>query len=237
VLAGRIEAAFAQYSALTDEEAIEQLIKVDAVLRDVAAATREAAFRDRSISTNDSYRDEYGAMGLYIGHQSGFVQYSGALLVKAHNLDPNSPFRAHTLFAVIRSSDPAREPHGMPDLNAAFQYAAEFPDGPFISETYEIIATVYDDFYKSLRKFMSEKIYDEDTHMACFKPYMTAQPYDQQLHQAQVLALQFYEKALQLSEDDDRQTAAITKKFDTFRKMLAAAGKHTYEVWYWCSDC
>ncbi|MBX3179171.1 MAG: hypothetical protein KF886_17585 [Candidatus Hydrogenedentes bacterium] len=235
--ARELEHIYSEYVQLGSPPEIAALVRLDRLLRDITARIAEDVRANRSLESNSAYREAFRDMGLYIGHWSGYMQYSGALLARAHRQDPNSRLRPHTLYAAISSSDPAREPHGMPDMNAAFQYAAEFPNGPFIAQTYEVIATFHDDLYKALRKFMAEKIYDDDVYMACFRQYMTDQPYENQRVQAQVLAHHFYEKALLASGENADLSESITRKLENFREMLGAADQHRYEVWYWCSAC
>lgn len=233
----RLQAVYREYSESEGKQSIEQWVRLDAELREVTRSIHDEMVRIRTIASAEYFKDAYAGIGLYIGHQSGVIEYAGVLLEKAHQQDPNSHLRSHTLFSTVAPRKVLGEHYGMPDLNAAFRYIAEFPEGPFSSQTLEVIATCYDDFYKSLRKFMTEKIYEDDVHMKCFKPFMTAQPYEQQLIQVQVLALQFYERALKTTGDDALQAASVTQKLDNFKTMLGAEDKHRFEAWYWCSDC
>lgn len=233
----RLQAVYREYTAMEDNQRIEQLVRLDAELREVTRGIHEEMVRTRRIASAEYFQEAYTEIGLYIGHWSGIIEYTGVLLVKAHQQDPHSPLRSHTLFSTVAPRKVVGEHSGMPDLNAAFRYVAEFPEGPFSAQTLEVIATCYDDFYKSLRKFMTKKIYEDDVHMGCFKPFMTAQPYEEQLVQVQVLALQFYERAVKAAGDDVRQSAAISEKLEKFKTMLDAEDKSEFEVWYWCGDC
>jgi hypothetical protein len=233
----RLQVVYRDYTAMKDEQSIEQLVRLDAELREVTSGIHEETVRTRTTPSAEYFKEEYAGIGLYIGHYSGVIEYSGALLEKAHQQDPNSSLRSHTLFSTVAPRKVVGEHDGMPDLNAAFRYVAEFPEGPFSSQTFEVIATCYDDFYKSLRKFMTKKIYEDDIHMGCFKPFMTAQPYEEQLVQVQVLALQFYDRAVKSASADARQSASVSQKMEKFKTMLGAEDKSEFEVWYWCSDC
>ena len=71
------------------------------------------------------------------------LEYTEILLVKAHEMDPRSKYREYTLFSQIMGIRPEGGLGEMPNIKVAYQYAKEFPKGPFISNVYLIIAKIF----------------------------------------------------------------------------------------------
>tara|TARA_R110001592_G_scaffold27291_2_gene101042 strand:+ start:540 stop:1322 length:783 start_codon:yes stop_codon:yes gene_type:complete len=208
------------------------LVRMDQELRDLVPSINEA---DESLVVG-YLLDEYEQLGLNINHWAPVMQYSGLLLSYAHAQDPNSPFRNRTLFsAIASSSSPRSEFSGMPNIDIAYQYIVEFPDGPFIGDVYEILATFYDDFYKTFRKYRGPV--SGDDFFECFEPYLTKQPYRDQRIQTEVLAIHFYESALQAFRGDERRSSKAGETYARFKEILEVSDSKYLTWWYWCIPC
>ncbi len=231
--AEKLQAIGTEYAQLGASPNITTLLRLDQKLRDLVPALSEIEM-SRGIFF---YRDEYRTMGLIPNHWSGTLEYDGTLLKIAHKLNPNSPQRNRTLFSTVARSDSPDKYNGMPNINAAYQYISEFPEGPFAADTFETLATFYDDFYKVLRRFVVEDPKDDDFFFLCFKPYLTEQSYGDQLIQVRALGLHFYECALKYAENNERTVSRVKEKRDRFRKMFDATDVYKFSWWYWCSDC
>ena len=137
----------------------------------------------------------------------------------AHRRDPNSPWRAHTLFSTVFGETPPHRLGVMPDITAARAYETEFPSGPFIAEIYRTIADVHKDLYMVLRDGLSDFKY------ACFAPYIDPSPRRSQADRARQIALEYYQRVLQLTPRDLRARAW----YEDTRKGVVRA-------WSFCAD-
>jgi hypothetical protein len=221
----KLQAIYAEYEQLGTPPDIATLVRLDKELRKLVPIVAE---NERSNGGRIHFREEFTVLGLEANHWSGYLEYNGAPLKRAHELDPNSPHRSSTLFSSIEI-DYTRS--GLPGIDNAHRYILEFPDGPFIVEVNEILATFYDDLYKLLRG----KVKDEDTGFemdfeSCYAVYFTALPFEMQMVQAQALADQFYGEALAKLDSDSPRSRKLTPQREALRNG-------TTKVWYWCSPC
>lgn len=226
----KLQAIHTQHAELGSSPGIEDLVKLDRKLRELIpeVAARERSEIGRSKDRFSYFREEYASLGIEQNHWSGSLEYNGALLKQAHKIDPNSPFRNSTLFSNIEIG---YERNGLPGIADAHRYILEFPDGPFVGAVYEILATFYDDLYKSIRKKALSR--DPDSpgeYEECFKAFYSTLPFDTQMVQAQSLADHFYGQALEhlVGESPKKQ------ELKSQREVLRSG---TGEEWYWCWDC
>ena len=63
----------------------------------------------------------------------------------------------------------------MPNIKVAYQYAKEFPNGPFIADGYRIIASFHMDLFGVVRRLREGK--EKDFLYDCYKPYVERRPY------------------------------------------------------------
>lgn len=221
----RLQAIHAEYEQLGNPPDIATLVKLDRDLRMLVPVIAES---ERSNGGRIHFREKFRVLGLEANHWSGYLEYNGAPLKRAHELDPNSPHRSSTLYSSIEI-DYTRS--GLPGIDNAHRYILEFPDGPFISEVNEILATFYDDLYKLLRG----KVRDEHTGFeldfeSCYAVYFNALSFEMQMVQAQALADLFYGKALATLEKDSPRSQKLLTQQEALRNG-------TTKVWYWCSPC
>lgn len=221
----KLQAIRAEYAQLGDPPDIAALVRLDQALRDLVPVIAEI---ERNNGGRFYFRKELEVLGLDLNHWSAHLEYNGALLKKAHEIDPNSQYRGRTLFSAIEI-DYTRS--GLPGIEDAHRYILEFPDGPFIGEVYEILATFYDDLYKLLRgKVKNEHTGFELDFESCYAVYFTALPFEMQMVQAQALADLFYGKGLATLEKDSPRSQKLMIQQEALRNGTA-------KVWYWCSPC
>lgn len=186
-LSQELRELYQAYQAVHGEKAIEKLVQLDARLRHLEPKLEG----QRQLGIDEyppCWRSDYSQMGLFFGY-NGDLRYSGKLLVDAHQINPNSPFRKYTLFSEIFGDN--RYTLGvMPNIKAAFQYEREFPAGPFIQQTDIVIADFFKDLYMVLRDRTPDYKYD------CFKPYIEKRPIPEQLGRAKRIALKYYVRVL-----------------------------------------
>ena len=149
------------------------------------------------------FRPEYVAIGLSIGHYSDALQYSGKLLLEAHQIDPASLYRKYTLFSTIIPEEYSVEP---PNIDSAKAYLKEFPAGPYIFEVVRILAELYDDLYKAIRGHRHGAPLEGEL-LKFFSLFISTRPLEEQLSEAQLMGLEYYNQAIQLRpSDQDMQT-------------------------------
>lgn len=227
----RLEQLYEEYTAIKVKPTVGQLVNFDTELREfIENLSRYRSDSDEHgglVSDMRFWREKYAEMGLDIQKYSDAFCYSGIFLIRAHKLDPNSPWRKSTLYSTILGEVPAHGLGMMPDIKAAFQYEREFPGGPFIAETLEIIAGFFTDLYMICRDEDPATRRNEpvDYKLECYKSYISRKPLAEQREQARKIAVSYYRKYLKLRPNDAGQAVRLQQVIDG-----------TIEGWSFCAD-
>ena len=222
--ARKLEAISIAYAQMSSTPDIGTLVKLDQELRELVRAISKI----ETAKGTSYFRREYEPLGLERNHWGGNLEYNGALLKQAHRLNPDSPFRGSTLFSAIEIG---YSRSGLPGIENAHRYVTEFPDGPFIGDVYEILATFYDDLYKSARGELTKSTDDNhEDYRECYAPYFSQLPFEIQMVQAQALSVLFYDKAIAAFAGNAQKTEQLTSHRNAVRDG-------TTQGWFWCSAC
>jgi hypothetical protein len=89
------------------------------------------------------FREMYQDMGVSLNHWSDLLQYDGRFMDSAYQLAPNSEYRSYTLYAEVERGRVL----ALEEMACAFNYIREFPNGPWVADAYERIASHYADAY------------------------------------------------------------------------------------------
>ena len=169
---------------------VEKLVALDQKLRELI----NRPWKERKELIDGMYwKSHWVEMGIGVGHYLDSLHYSGKLLAWAHKVEPNSRFRAYTLYSATGGGRRQFGLGEMPNLRMALRYVQEFPEGPFIEETYTLLGNFYSDLFqliKDLQKHQGGYKYD------CFAKYVDKSNLDSQLRKAQRLSVGYYSKAL-----------------------------------------
>ncbi len=162
----RLDQLYAEYEALSASPTIKKYVALDGKLR--AFIVEELPIYDHSVKIEkeaDYYKYDNNrtrALGIEtskyaMGKYSLALVYSEKFLVQAHEIDPHSKYREYTLFSQIMGIRPSHGLGEMPDIKIVYQYAKEFPNGPFIAKVYEIIAGFHKDLFMVVRNLSKKK--------------------------------------------------------------------------------
>ena len=186
----RLDQLYAEYEATIANPTVKKYVELDEKLRTFLAEELP------KYSENTEGYSKYDGHTLVVGieirktfsnnstHELGFeisryvpvLLYSGKFLVQAHEIDSHSKYREYTLFSQIMSTNGLE----MPDIKVAYQYAKEFPSGPFIANVYLIIASFHKDLFMIVRGLsQGENVFG----LYCYKPYVERRPYKEQMVQ------------------------------------------------------
>jgi hypothetical protein len=144
---------------------------------------------ERSNTSYGEFTERSGALGVGPnGFDAGEGYYDGSILLKAHALDSNSTWRAHTLWSQAFKEDQ----FGPPDLDVVRQYLREFPSGPFAAEAAVSAGTIYHDLFMTLRDTTGHGSY-------CVSHLITKAPRPVQIALARDSALTYLDIALRLA--------------------------------------
>jgi len=212
-----------EYRRLPQTPEVRRLVELDRELDGIAEKIRRAHGRDSA----RFWRKEYEEIGLYVGHYSEAIGYSGKLLVEAHRRHPDSPDRKYTLFTTVVGESTAHGLGVMPNIDQADGYLREFPDGPYTEDVYAILGYFYDDLFKVL-KGLRENDGEKDYKYDCFAPYITKEPYDGQMRNARSAAVRDLEKAIGMNPRSERN--------DYRREVLKSVESGDSHQWHWCAD-
>lgn len=218
--AQRLERIFQDYQALEKPKDIQRLVELDAELKKL-----EREVQDKGIMP-EFFKKKHKLIGVEGDHQSDQMVYSGKLLVEAHKINPNSPYREQTFFSTVEN----KSKYGlgeMPSVSQAKKYLLEFPEGIFAGEVNLILGSFYDDKAKVLRD-LSDPKYAKDYKYDCFKEYLSKDSYQTQLVKARRSAIFHLSKAIP-------QTTDLAKK-KRIREELVEVKNGTSNGWYWCAD-
>lgn len=199
-LASRMGEVFRDFEAVPAPARVDVLVSIDQRIRGLLQ--NRPGYRPCGTDRELIYDKRWDVMGVNLGYWED-LEYTGQLLVAAHRRNPNSAWRPHTLFSTVFGETPSHGLGVMPDIKAAHAYEAEFPSGPFITDVYRTIADFHKDLYMVLREGRrSGYKYD------CFAPYIGAGPWRSQADRARDIALQYYQRVLQLTPSDARARAS-----------------------------
>lgn len=221
----RLNKVLIEYRALPDTQDVKRLVELD---RELNALEKEIQSTHKDGASKKYWRKDYEDIGLYIGHYSDALGYSGKLLVEAHKRNPNSPYRKYTLFTTILGEGTFHGLGAMPNISQAELYLKEFPNGPYAENVYSILGYFYDDLAKVLKRFVKNDKYKEDYKYDCFAPYITKQPHQNQMRGALSLAVTNLEKAIAANPYSDQN------KYK--REALTAIKSGKSYGWHWCTD-
>lgn len=208
-------AVFADFDAATVPLAVPLLVALDGRIR--------ALLRDRpSYRSCESDRDlihdpRWERMGVVPGYW-GDLGYTGQLLLEVHRRDPHSPQRAYSLYSSLFGEQLESE-WAMPDLSAAFAYAKEFPDGPFIRDVYLTIAHFHKDLFMVLRDRHADFKYD------CYAAYISGEPWATQQARARNISADYYRRVLVRDPGDD-----------AVKRLLDETERGVVRQWSFCPD-
>jgi hypothetical protein len=214
-LQGRMAAVFRDFQIATVPRSVETLVSLDGRIRELLGARplHRPCGDDLKI-----YDAQWRQMGVETGYWN-YLSYSGQLLVEAHSRDPHSALRRYSLFSTVFGVTPSRGLGVIPDVAAAFAYAAEFPTGPFSRETYRTIADFHKDLFMVLRDRRS------DYKFKCYEKYIGSDPWQSQKDRAKGEALQYYRRLLDLSPGDEAA-----------RRFSDELAREVVTAWSFCAD-
>ena len=233
----RLDQLYAEYEAIIANPTVKKYVELDGKLR--AFISEELPKFDDlfKIEKREDYykydNDRTRALGIETSKYAGgtysqALVYSEKFLVQAHKMNPYSKYREYTLFSQIMGIRPEGGLGEMPNIKVAYQYAKEFPKGPFISNVYLIIASFHKDLFMIVRGLSEGKrdyMYDY-----CFKPYVERHPYKEQMVQNKRIALRYYAKF-------KKELDAGAKRPRWFRDSIIDELKAgTVEAWSFCAD-
>jgi hypothetical protein len=220
----RLDRILKEYKALPQSTDVKRLVELD---RELTALAEEIQKNDREGKSASIWKEEYEEIGVYVGHYSNQIGYSGKLLVEAHEASPNSPYREYTLFTTILGEGSSHGLGEMPDIDQAKKYVQEFPHGPYAAKTYFIIGSFYDDLAKVIVRFIENEKDNKDYKYDCFSSYLTNEPYQTQLKKTKALANEYLDKAIALMPESERKKMNLD--------FLYVKSGETY-AWHWCAD-
>jgi hypothetical protein len=228
----RLEQLCSEYTAIKVNPTVKLLFDFDNELRNFVCEFHEhQRVNDGKICNPQGdlfyWQDKYDEIGLSIHNYFLTIEYSGIFLARAHKLDPHSPWREYTLYSTILRGEDSYRSGKMPDIEAAFRYELEFPCGPFIAETLDIISGFFTDLYMVLRDQVPDEPTEDWAYLEywCYKPYITCRPLAEQRMEAQEKAIAYLRKYLVLRPDDTYTAQALEQVIDG-----------SINVWRFCSN-
>lgn len=220
----RLDTLLMEYRTLPNTKDVKRLVEMDRALGDLVREIQATHVED----SKTYWRKDYEDIGLYIGHYSDALGYSGKLLVEAHKRNPSSPYREYTLFTTILGEGTDHGLGEMPDIRQAELYLKEFPRGYYAESVYSILGYFYDDLAKVLKRFVENDKFKEDYMYDCFAPFITKESHEAQLERARSLAVSNLEKAIAVNPASEANRDR--------REALTGLRLGKSYAWYWCAD-
>jgi hypothetical protein len=216
---------YSEYVAARTRSDIARLVQIDQELRRIFPAYHDDGYvapNGRHYIEATYLRPGYEALGLSGAvFEPDVLTYSGKVLREAHTINSRSAYRRYTLYSTVFPD--AKDAGPFPDFDAARAYVREFPQGPFAADAYLELGHFRDDLFKVIRGILANDV--PDYKQDCFAPYLTKQPYRDQLRAAQNSGVANYRRVLALRPTDQRA-----------REGLAELSKGTSEEWSFCPD-
>ena len=161
------------------------------------------------------WHDKFHTLGLEIGHYSDRIEYSKKLMAETHRLNPHSQYRSYTLYTEVSG----KAIDGFPDIEKARSYLKEFPNGPYTTEVYEVLAGFYHDLYAALRAIEKEPNMEKrgETY-SCFDDYIPKHPEEAKLEHARKLGISYFEKVIAAVPPKDTKHPMYLRELDALKK-------------------
>jgi len=226
-LTGQLDEIVREYRLVSARKDVESLVRLDTRLRGLID---EPWQKSKSGFEGSWWKSPWTEVGVYVGHYSDQLGYSGKLLVEAHRIDPTSTFRRYTLFSAILGEGTSHGLGEMPDVRTALDYLKEFPDGPFADKTLIILGHFYDDLFKVLRDLQRNEL--PEYKLNCFSKHVGKSDLDKQARRAQRLSVRYYSKALDVRSQSKRDWAETA---DIRRYKQDVESGHS-RGWDFCAD-
>ncbi len=220
-VANKLEEICREYQAVkldNSEASIKTLIRLDQELRSLVK--RPWGTVHKSINQEYWNNKKCETMGVYVGHYSEALEYSGALLWEVKKRDVAKQYEAYT----SRPGVPDPASGEAPIIKTALEYEKRFPTGPFIEDTLIIIGDFYSDLYLAL-KSSDQKDYKYE----CYSPFFDKTPIPDQIERARQTAIKYYARVLALHPKSEALEHPIEEE------------KHDLELgndpgWHFCAD-
>lgn len=188
-----IRAMEREYAVAVQAKDVGALVALDRRLRDLVRDLNQAASED---SVYAPFPVTSAVLDVqWNGFDSAHGVYSGKLLAEAHGIDPNSRWRAHTLWSQVYATE-GEAGTGPPDLVQARQYLREFPDGPFAFDAAIAAGLLYHDLFMALRDSLGDGV--DGLIGACVGHLVTKAPRAEQIRLARDSALAYLDLALRV---------------------------------------
>jgi len=193
----QLDQMVAKYHAILDTKNVKPLIDLD---REIFTLVKNAPFEQ---AEKVELRPEHFEIGLDIGVGEHIPIFNkNILLIEAHKRNPYSPYRKDTYYAVVmRDSEPGNK---SVDLQPLYAYLKEFPQGSNAASIYLSLADHYKDLYLVLRGLINKKQSQSEAAINCYRGLLSKKPYPEQMREARVLAIQNYEKVLEMTVDANK---------------------------------
>jgi hypothetical protein len=193
----QLDQMVAKYHAIPVTKNVKPLIDLD---REIAALVRNAPFE---LAERVDIRPEHNEIGLDIGAGEHIPIFNrNILLIEAHKRNPYSPYRKDTYYAVVmRDSEPGND---RVDLQPLYAYLKEFPQGSNAAGIYFSLANHYQDLYLVLRGLINKNQNQGEAAFNCYRGLISTKPYPEQMREARMLAIQNYEKLLEMTVDENK---------------------------------
>lgn len=225
VLKDELENIYSEYSALAmkpdDADVLYKLHKK-------AASTVEKIVRYYPYDLSQKFWDnKYVKIGLGIGHYSDQLEYSGKLILDLHKVNQNSRYREESLWKSLYGEySSGNYENNTPKIELIYAYLKEFPNGIYASAAYESLASFYHGLYRFIRYNKSDRGKNE-----CYEPYLSKNPIEKQMLQAQENGIKMYRKAIAAS-----QLPEVRKLYENYLSALRNGTDSEYDSWCDISD-
>lgn len=203
----KIDAALIKYRAIPKTSDVRPLIELDKELTAISKTDPG--------ETRDLFKKEYEEIGFDIVGSYG-LEYTGGLLIQAHKLNPNSPYREDTLFAkLMAESDDRSDDKNEVRLEPIYEYLKEYPYGKHAATAYMQVADDYRDLYRVLWEFSTDDRSKGGYGYKCYAHFVTKEPYPEQMNKARVEAIKNYQMAQKyVAKDDEYSNKKIAIKIE-----------------------
>ncbi len=220
-LKNKLEDIYSAYRSLKqkpeDSEAIyemsEEISRLMDEIHKVYPGDRSQVFWDR----------KYEVLGMYVGHYSDRLDYSGKLLVDSYRLNPDSKYGEATLAAAMSGAGDMSELSDIPDLKLAETYLKKYPSGKHTSQVYRTLATFYRDLF--------DELLDGDKKspilLECFNKHLERYPEDRDVETARKKAISYFKRLMAIDQ------SAKTQYQEDLSNLERRIDGH---VRNWCTD-
>lgn len=192
-LKNKLESIYQKYMALKkDKGDAEKLYELSEELT-IIPSEINSIYTDGG-GWRNLWEEKYSELGLFRGHYSEAMEYSGKLAVDSYELNPHSRYREMTMYAALFDDQ------GAINKSLAQEYLKDFPNGKKTASVYFGLGAYYQTNFNLYLEEKNKKPDEESSEEFCSG--VDSAHNEQEAELSRKMAMEYYKKSIALGNTD-----------------------------------